>query len=153
HGWNSTAGWPSSRYTAVIASNGGVQPARPRQPSSTSTHTSARPRTSAGQLGEERGDVARDQLRLLGRGEMPSPLHRRPALHVIEALRPLARRFTLRDELVVEDGDGRRHGDPVVRAEPVAVEPVVVVVAQRLGDRPAGPVDGEQGEQEVAAEG
>ena len=69
------------------------------------------------QIAEERDDVPREQLRLLGRREMAAARHRRPAPDVVQPLGPLARWRALRDELVVEQGDGGRDRDAIGRPE------------------------------------
>ena len=78
----------------------------------------ARPRAPAlTQLGEELGDVAGEQLGLLGGREVAAARHHRPAPDVVEALGPLARRRALGDVLVREHRDRGRDADEVVRTD------------------------------------
>src|SRR2546421_8572245 len=75
------------------------------------------PPPPSSELREEGGDVAREELGLLGRCEVAAARHRRPPPDVVEPLGPLARRGPLRDELVGEDGDRSRHLDELAGSE------------------------------------
>ena len=75
-------------------------------------------------------DVAREQVGRLGRREVAAARHRRPAANVVEPLGPLARRGSLRDELVGEHAIAVGSHE-VVRPDRGAVPAIVVVVAHR----------------------
>ena len=67
------------------------------------------------QIVEVGPDVRGEQVGLFGRGEVPAAREHRPAADVVQALEQLARRFTLRHELVREDrhrGGGTAPGRP-----------------------------------------
>src|SRR5690242_3945462 len=65
--------------------------------------------------GEERGDVAGDQLGLLGGGEVTAAGHHGPAADVIQALGPFPGRLALGNEHVREHRHRGRHPGDVLR--------------------------------------
>src|SRR6201999_3638995 len=85
--------------------------------------------------------------------EVAAARHGRPPADVVQALGPLAGRRAGVDELVREDryrgGEGTRVGGAQLGGQP----PVVDVVTDRGRDRLGDPVQGHDGQQEVAGEG
>ncbi|HXP58710.1 MAG TPA: mycofactocin oligosaccharide methyltransferase MftM [Streptosporangiaceae bacterium] len=102
---------------------------------------------------EEGGDVAAEQVRLLGGWEVAAARHGRPPADVIEAFGPLAGRRAVVDELVRKDSYRGGHRDPVGGTQFGGQPPVVHVVPHGGRDRLSRPVQGHHSEQEVAGEG
>src|SRR5215472_14292556 len=104
--------------------------------------------------GEEGGDVAGYEFRLLTGGEVAAARHHGPPADLIEALGPLARRLAFADERVREDRDRGRHLGPLLRAQPRLALPaaVVGVIPDRGRDALADQVQGQHGQQEITGE-
>src|SRR4029077_20810780 len=100
---------------------------------------------------EEGCDVAAEQVGLLGGWEVAAAGHGRPPADVVQAFGPLAGRRAIVDELV-EDSYRGGHPNRVGQTQLGRQPPVVHVVPDRGGDRLGGPVQGHDGEQEVAGE-
>src|SRR5580704_12444258 len=76
---------------------------------------------------EEGGDVAAEQVGLLGGWEVAAAGHGCPPADVVQTLGPLAGRRAVVDELV-KDGYRGGHGNRVGQAQPGGQRPVVDVV-------------------------
>src|SRR5438270_2077394 len=90
------------------------------------------------QRAEEGEDVGGERLRLFERGEMPAPLHHRPAVDVVAGLGEAARRP---GDLPGEGGVAGGHPHPVLVGDPPASVEAVEVEPERRVDRGRQPVE------------
>src|SRR6266496_4224026 len=84
-------------------------------------------RARSAQFVKEGRDVAGKQFGFLGGREVTAPRHGRPPADIVQALRPLARRGAVVDELVSEDGDRGWHRDDVGQGQLRGYLPVICV--------------------------